>query len=59
MGLRLEGAALLELLAHPAHGGDAITRKSGDLAGAFALFVELENSFPDRQGDGFHAPILP
>jgi len=37
MGLRLERAPRLELLAHPAHRRHAKTRKRRDLAGAFAL----------------------
>ena len=50
MGLWLEGAALLELLPNPAHGRHAKPNKLRDVAGAFALFVELDDSLAHRQG---------
>ena len=56
MGLWLEGAALLELLPNPAHGRHAKPNKLRDVAGAFALFVELDDSLAYRQRDGSHAP---
>src|ERR1017187_693471 len=59
MGLGLEGAALLELLPNPAHRRHTKTKKLRDVAGALALFVELDDSLPGRQWDRSHAHTLP
>jgi hypothetical protein len=58
MGLRLQRAALSELLAHPAHRGHAKTQELGDLTGAFAAFVELQNAPAHRQRYGSHRHTL-
>ena len=42
MSLRLERAALLELLPDPTHRGHAKAEKLRDFAGALALFIELQ-----------------
>lgn len=36
VGLRLQRAPLLEVLAHPPHGGHTVAEAGGDLPGAFA-----------------------
>jgi hypothetical protein len=48
MGLWLECATLLELLPNPAHGRHTKTKKLRDIAGALALFVELDDSLAYR-----------
>ena len=50
VGLRLQRAALLELLPDPSHGRDAKAEKLRNVAGAFALFIEVDDAFADRQG---------
>ena len=41
IGLRRERATRLELLAHPPHGGDAVTETGGNVRRAFALIVKM------------------
>ena len=59
MGLRLERAALLELLPDPAHRRHAKAEKVRDLAGAFALFIELQDALARRHGYRSHGSSLP
>ena len=59
VGLRLQRPSGFEVLAHPAHGGDALAEAGGNLAGALALVVELEDAFTHGDRDSFHAPSLP
>jgi hypothetical protein len=59
MGLRLECAALLELLPDPARGRHTKTKNLREVAGAFALFVEPDDSLACRQRDCSHDPALP
>jgi hypothetical protein len=58
MSPRLERAALLKLLAHPAYRRHAKTEKLGNLASAHASLVELENPLPHRDRNGSHGPTL-
>lgn len=58
VSLRLEGAAGLEVLADPPHGCDTVTKAGGDLRGALALFVELQNPFTNRQRYSFHVQSI-
>jgi hypothetical protein len=59
VGLWIQGAAFFEVLAHPAHGGHAVAKAGGDLGGALALVVELDDALADGHGNGFHAHSLP
>ena len=54
MGLGLEGAARLKLLAHAPHCGDAVAEQFRNLGGAFAVVVEFENPLTHRHRDGSH-----
>jgi hypothetical protein len=63
MGLRLEGAALPELLPNPAHRRHAKTQKFRDLAGAFVLLMEPDDTLArgkrHRSHDGLYHPASP
>ncbi len=63
MRLGLQGAAFLELLPNPAHCRNTETEELGNLIGAFALLVEVDDSFTDRQRNHFGmtlpSPISP
>jgi hypothetical protein len=43
------------MLPNPAHGRYAITAAGGNFHGAFALVIELQDAFPHRHRNGFHA----
>ena len=59
MSLRLQRAAFLELLAHPAHGGHAESQALGDVGGLPTLIVQRNDSFPHGQRYRFHDPPIP
>jgi hypothetical protein len=59
VSLGLQCAAFLELLPDPPHGGDTETKKLRNIAGAFALSVEVDDAFADRQWYGSHGDTLP
>lgn len=58
VGLRLERAAGLVVLANPAHSRDAVAETRGDLGRALALVVELNDPLADGNRDGFHPQSL-
>ena len=51
IGLRLEGAALFEVLPYPANGRHAVAQAFTDLFGGFALLVKLDDAFSNRNWD--------
>src|ERR1700678_1095582 len=63
MGLRLECAALLELLPDPAHGCHTETQTLRDLTGAFALLIEPDDALARgkryRSHGGLYQPSSP
>ena len=56
MSLGFQRAALLEVLAHAAHGGHAIAQTDGNLPGAFAQIIQVENALTHRDRNRFHGP---
>jgi hypothetical protein len=58
VGLRLQRAAGLVVLANPAHRRDTVAETDGDLGRAFALAVELKDPLADSNRDGFHTRSL-
>jgi hypothetical protein len=59
VSLGLQRAAFLELLPDPPHGGHTKTKKLRNVIGAFALLIEVDDPFADRQWDGSHGHTLP
>src|SRR5713226_6501825 len=58
MGLRLQRAALPELLAHPAHRRHAKPQKFRDLSSALVPFIELQNAPTHGKRYGSHKRTL-
>src|SRR6266851_973265 len=58
MGLRLQRAALPELLAHPAHRRHAKPQKFRDLSSALVPFIELQNAPTHGKRYGSHKHTL-
>ena len=56
VGLRLERPAIFELLAHPPNCRHAKTEPVGNLPGAFALVIKLQNALTHRHRDRSHGP---
>jgi hypothetical protein len=59
VSLGLQRAAFLELLPDPPHGGDTETKKLRNVVSAFALLIEVDDAFADRQWYGPHGDTLP
>jgi hypothetical protein len=59
MSLGLKRAARLELLPNPPHGGHTETKELRYFIGAFALLIEADDPFADRQRNGAHGDTLP
>jgi hypothetical protein len=55
----MKGATRLKLLPHPAHRRDTETKERRNFIGAFALFVEVDDSFANGQRNGAHDSTLP
>ncbi len=58
MGLRLQRAARLELLAHPAHSGNTLAEAAGRRGRALALVIKFEDAVVDRHRDRSHCAAL-
>src|SRR5208282_6701465 len=56
MRLGLERAPLLELLPNPAHRRHTKTKKLRDVAGAFALLIEMDDPLASRKRYCAHEP---
>ena len=59
VSLGLQRAAFLELLPDPPHGGHTETKKLRNVVGAFALLIEVDDAFADRQWYGSQGNTLP